>query len=174
MTYPSAYIDFLVHFHGDRDYFECHEILEDYWKKVDKANKHSIWVGFILLAVANYHYRRNNLTGAIRTLKKASFILAKDDLQLEKLGLNSNALRKMLSNQLANMKTNIPYKSLQLPLIDATLARMCKQRALDKGFVWGATSDLAEKSIIHRHTLRDRSDVIKEREQQLLKKKRKY
>ena len=29
MEFPLKYIDFLVHFHGDRDYFECHEILEE-------------------------------------------------------------------------------------------------------------------------------------------------
>ncbi|MEH7501602.1 DUF309 domain-containing protein, partial [Neobacillus drentensis] len=28
--YPTEYIQFLAHFHGDRDYFECHELLEDY------------------------------------------------------------------------------------------------------------------------------------------------
>ncbi|MFZ3196347.1 MAG: DUF309 domain-containing protein, partial [Bacillus mycoides] len=26
--YPTEYIQFLIHFHGDYDYFECHEILE--------------------------------------------------------------------------------------------------------------------------------------------------
>ncbi|PAD68333.1 hypothetical protein CHH83_14265, partial [Bacillus sp. 7586-K] len=31
--YDQEYIDFLVHFHCDRDYFECHEILEEHWKK---------------------------------------------------------------------------------------------------------------------------------------------
>ena len=31
--YSQAYIDYLVHFHGDRDYFECHELLEEHWKK---------------------------------------------------------------------------------------------------------------------------------------------
>ena len=30
--YPTEYIQFLIHFHGDYDYFECHEILEEYWK----------------------------------------------------------------------------------------------------------------------------------------------
>lgn len=30
--YPTEYIQFLIHFHGDYDYFECHEILEGYWK----------------------------------------------------------------------------------------------------------------------------------------------
>ena len=62
MNFPQKYIEYLVHFHGDRDYFECHEILEEYWKKIDNGNKESIWVGLIQLAVANYHHRRKNLT----------------------------------------------------------------------------------------------------------------
>lgn len=69
--YPDAYIQFLVHFHGDRDYFECHEILEEYWKETIKGDKQSIWVGLIMLAVSNYHFRRNNNSGAQRTLQKA-------------------------------------------------------------------------------------------------------
>lgn len=31
--YPEAYVAFLHEFHTTRDYFECHEILEEYWKE---------------------------------------------------------------------------------------------------------------------------------------------
>ena len=34
MVYPEAYIEYLMYFHGNRDYFECHEVLEEYWKEV--------------------------------------------------------------------------------------------------------------------------------------------
>lgn len=52
--YPKAYIEYLVHFHSDRDYFECHEILEEHWKQ-DGRNKG--WLVLIQTAVAFYHYR---------------------------------------------------------------------------------------------------------------------
>lgn len=50
--YPKAYIDYLVYFHGLRDYFECHEVLEEHWKKDDKAERKKYWVGLIQIAVA--------------------------------------------------------------------------------------------------------------------------
>ncbi|WP_460291943.1 DUF309 domain-containing protein, partial [Bacillus cereus] len=37
--YPTEYIQFLIHFHGDYDYFECHEILEEYWKTKPRGNR---------------------------------------------------------------------------------------------------------------------------------------
>ena len=72
MGYPKAYILYLVHFHGDRDYFECHEILEEHWKEMDPKDRMSHWVGLIQIAVAVYHERRENRQGAIRTLTKAT------------------------------------------------------------------------------------------------------
>ena len=90
--YPSEYIQFLAHFHGDRDYFECHELLEDYWKKTDSRNKNSIWVGFILLSVSLYHHRRNNFSGAQRTLATAIKFFELQPDTLTKLGVNPFSL----------------------------------------------------------------------------------
>ncbi len=61
--YPKAYIDYLVEFHATRDYFECHEILEEYWKEDPPKKRKRYWVGFIQLAVALYHHRRQNTAG---------------------------------------------------------------------------------------------------------------
>lgn len=36
--YPAEYLEYLVYFHADRDYFECHEILEEYWKEQGMNN----------------------------------------------------------------------------------------------------------------------------------------
>lgn len=36
--YPEAYIEYLAEFHGSRDYFECHELLEEHWKKTLREN----------------------------------------------------------------------------------------------------------------------------------------
>lgn len=171
MKYPRAYIDFLIHFHGSRDYFECHEILEDYWKLTDKNNKSSVWVGFILLAVANYHYRRNNIKGAMRTLEKALAVFHKNEKKITALGIDYNAFIETLSTQLDHMKANKQYESLQLPLADQTLIKLCQQKSAEKGFVWGSPSLLTDPHLVHRHTLRDRSGVIQERKQQLLRRK---
>jgi predicted metal-dependent hydrolase len=98
--YPKEYLQYLIHFHGNRDYFECHEILEEFWKKKDPRNKHSIWVGFIQLAVSNYHHRRGNFKGAQKTLKKALEIFHSKENSITKLGLESPSFFKILYDSL--------------------------------------------------------------------------
>ncbi|WP_313639078.1 DUF309 domain-containing protein, partial [Paenibacillus sp.] len=31
MAYEPLYLEYLVYFNRDRDYFECHEVLEELW-----------------------------------------------------------------------------------------------------------------------------------------------
>lgn len=165
--YPDPYIQFLVHFHGDRDYFECHEILEDYWKATDARNKKSIWVALILLAVSNYHYRRNNFSGAKRTLKKALQIFESNSSLCSELGINPEVLMETLTKRENNINNSIPYSSFNLPVTDPELISLCQKECKGIGYQWGAKSDLNDHELVHRHSLRDRSDVISEREMAL-------
>ncbi|MEH7120381.1 DUF309 domain-containing protein [Neobacillus vireti] len=165
--YPKEYIQFLAHFHGDRDYFECHEILEEYWKENDIKNKNSIWVGLILLAVSTYHHRRDNFTGAKRTLEKAITILKKESYCLIKLGLDPQQLPSILNERLSIITNHQPYSSFNLPIVDPALLRQGRSYCEENGFVWGADSDLRNRPLIDRHILRDRTSVINERKESL-------
>ncbi|WP_428908981.1 DUF309 domain-containing protein [Niallia sp. Krafla_26] len=170
MNFPQEYIHFLVHFHGDRDYFECHEILEDYWKKVDSGNKESIWVGLIQLAVSNYHHRRGNFAGAKRTLEKSAYILSKNKEKLEELGIEATILLQEIDDHLARIDSLKPYNSYSLPL-SHELVSLCARRSKELGLAWGSNSNMEDHDVVHRHMRRDRSPVIEER-QQALKNKR--
>jgi hypothetical protein len=161
--YPREYIQFLAHFHGDRDYFECHELLEDYWKKTDSRNKDSIWVGLILLAVSTYHHRGGNFSGAKRTLKKAVKIFKLQDDSLTKLGLDKIHLDHFLKDRLSAIQKEKAYKSFELPICDPELIKLCKKACEQKGFLWGIESDITNKALVHRHKLRDRTSIIQER-----------
>ncbi|MFP5113459.1 DUF309 domain-containing protein [Bacillaceae bacterium C204] len=165
--YPSEYIQFLAHFHGDRDYFECHELLEDYWKKTDPRNKDSIWVGLILLSVSAYHHRRNNFSGALRTLLKASKIFEFQPDSLAKLGINNIEFFQLLNEQVSTLQKGESYRSFSLPICDKALAELAKKACEQKGFMWGKESDLTDKLLIDRHKLRDRTSIIEERKQSL-------
>ncbi|MDZ5471143.1 DUF309 domain-containing protein (plasmid) [Bacillus sp. 31A1R] len=171
--YAQEYIDYLVHFHGDRDYFECHEILEEYWKKVDRGNKESILVGFILLAVSTYHHRRNNFSGAVRTLIKATEIFKKQEQKIHSFGLDKEGFFILIQERLKLMEAQKPYDSMNLPIGDAQLIEACIRTCRMKGFTWGTESDLTNEELIHRHSTRDRSDVIQERMQSLKNKQNK-
>lgn len=170
--YPRSYIQYLVHFHGDRDYFECHEIMEDYWKETDTGNKASIWVAFILLAVSNYHYRRGNLKGALRTLEKSASIFRAEKSGGNDTGLDYAALIESLEKRLKDIQLANPYTSFNLPIHDHALLRECQETAKKLDMEWGLDSDLSNSELVHRHYLRDRTGVITERLEALAKKNR--
>jgi predicted metal-dependent hydrolase len=161
--YPDEYIRYLVHFHGDRDYFECHEILEEYWKNKDRGNKDSVWVGLIQLAVSCYHHRRSNFTGAKKTLEKAMVILKKEEQCLNSLGLNKIKLFSILKERHIGIEKNQPYTSFNLPINDPRLAQQCQTDCIKLGFIWCDHSNLNNKSLINRHKLRDRTSIIQAR-----------
>jgi predicted metal-dependent hydrolase len=169
--YPKEYLQFLVHFHGDRDYFECHEILEDYWKRTDTGNKESIWVGLILLAVSAYHHRRGNFIGAKRTLEKARNIFSAQEGALTGLGLDGPLLQSLLKGRLEVLQSGESYQSFNLPISDPVLLELCIKNCEKEGFSWGNVSDMTNASLVHRHKLRDRTSVIEERNQALSRKK---
>lgn len=164
MSYPKAWIQYLCHFHGDRDYFECHEVLEEYWKKKG-GGRNSIWVGWIQLAVGFYHYRRGNNRGALRTLKKAQRIFSSHGPDIEALGCDYHALQSLLSREIQLIEQDTPsYKSIVLPIKDEQLLTTCKRWCSEQQVTWGSSSPSTNEALIHRHKLRDRTDVLKARD----------
>lgn len=170
MTFPQEYIDYLVHFHGNRDYFECHEILEDYWKNVDIGNKESIWVGLIQLAVANYHHRRGNFNGASKTLQKSLQILTLNKEELRRLGIEFTLLVTQMNEQLIQIENNQDYQSMILPIHSKSLVKQCVNRSLELNMKWCSESETNDLQIVHRHAYRDRTSVMDERKKALERK----
>ncbi|WP_027407651.1 DUF309 domain-containing protein [Anoxybacteroides tepidamans] len=166
--YPSAYIDYLLHFHTDRDYFECHELLEEYWKKDEKRR---VWVGLIQIAVALYHHRRGNRNGAKRMMQKAAWLLAQERASLQQLGLDDSKLLELLKKYMERIEQGKPYRSIELPISDKALLQTCLELCEKKGLFWGKESDLHNEFLLHKHARRDRSDVIAAREQSKQKKR---
>lgn len=163
--YPDAYIDFLVHFHGSRDYFECHEILEEYWKQTEENDrKKSVWVGLILISVALYHQRTGNMRGACRTLIKGIDILEEKKEAIINLGLEHEKLLILLRKRLVEINDYNSYYSINLPIYDQKLLETAINRCQLLGFTWNVKSDLSNTSLVKKHILRDRSNVIQERE----------
>lgn len=159
--YPEAYIDYLIYFHTDRDYFECHEVLEHYWKTHDKRK---IWVGFIQLAVCMYHYRRNNYIGALKLLNNALSILSKESL--ENVGIDKKLLINMLHEYREKISQQKEFEDMNLPIIDRNLYNTCKELCKKHQLIWQNPSNLHDTYLINKHTLRDRTAVIQERKRQ--------
>lgn len=163
--YLNEYLLYLAHFHGDRDYFECHEILEEYWKKEAFGNKQSVWVGLIQLAVSCYHHRRSNFSGAKKMLEKAINIFLKEEEDIRTLGLDNSELLSLAKKRLLLIEKKQPYQSFNLPLNDPQLIQQCRLLCSKLGFICDADSNSDNRIIVHRHKLRDRTNIIHAREQ---------
>ncbi|WP_078380120.1 DUF309 domain-containing protein [Sutcliffiella halmapala] len=167
--YPQAYVDFLHYFHCDRDYFECHEVLEEHWKEREANERELHWVGLIQIAVGLYHHRRGNFNGAQKMLKNAVKIINKERTAINKLGLDSEKTVALLSEHIQQVEKKEDYKSFNLPITDSALLTSCMKQAKIQNKHWGSPSDLSNDSLINRHSTRNREDVINERLVQLMK-----
>ncbi len=153
-------------------FFECHEVLEEYWKEHPEDPNSEAYVGLIQVAVSLYHQRRGNLSGAVKMLTSAIQRLDKE--RLERLGIDGEKFRERLQARLQECMdpASFIYSDLDIPLKDETLTTLCGQACARTGKVWGQPTDMNDAFLIHKHTLRDRSTVVAERElQKQLKRK---
>lgn len=163
LNYPEAYIAYLVEFHATRDFFECHELLEHYWKEHPSDGRGETWVGLIQLAVGQYHERRGNLRGASKMYGQAIHRLGAARLDL--LGIDKESLMAQLDCRLKIAGGGcIQYEDIQIHISDLHLLKLCELLCESRGLVWGSESPYHNDHIIHRHKLRDRSEVITARE----------
>ena len=155
------FLNFIVYFNRNQDYFECHEVLEEYWKSMNDYSKEHPLTAYILLATGLYHWRRDNMDGAYRTLKKAEKRMKKfskfDSRYTD--GIDYRQLVHDTTLAVGKVRNGEPFSSFQILLSSESL-----QRA-----VQGIESSMVllpkgSDAVIHKHMLRDRSDILAERE----------
>jgi len=67
-VHDPLFIQFLYDFNVTRDYFECHESMEELWLEEGKA---AHLQGLLQIAVALYHHRNDNISGATKLMASA-------------------------------------------------------------------------------------------------------
>ncbi|MNN36853.1 hypothetical protein D3C81_1507650 [compost metagenome] len=72
MAYEPLYLAYLVYFNRDRDYFECHEVLEELWLAQER---NPLYKALLQVAVGLYHFRNNNVRGAAIMMNRAHRVL---------------------------------------------------------------------------------------------------
>lgn len=161
--YPEEYIYYLAEYNGSRDYFECHEIMEEYWKEHPDSPFKTCWLVLIRISVCLYHARRGNWTGALKLMKKA---VGEADAKLfDQLGMDGTKLAQQLKLLALDWsREEIVYADIDLPITDARLREAAEFRSKELGYTWGIHGLDAGEAVIHKHRLRDRSDVISARE----------
>lgn len=61
--YDDLYVAFLYYFNVKRDYFECHEVMEELWLE---EGRNPLYQGLLQIAVGLYHFRNGNTSGSIK------------------------------------------------------------------------------------------------------------
>lgn len=155
------FVKFIVYFNGNQDYFECHEVLEEYWKSLPNGNKAHPLTAYILLATGLYHWRRGNEEGALKTLRKAEdkfrTFSNQDSEYAEELDFEQ--LLDDVQRSIVNLEQNMEFRPFPLK-VSAKLQQFAEQ-AKPSMELLPSNSD----ALIYKHMLRDRSDILLEREE---------
>ena len=85
---------------NDREFFECHEVLEEAWTP-ERGPRRLFLQALIHVAVGFYHHGRGNPVGAIRQLRKAhrklaGYLPAYEGVDTEGLLRNSSAVLQLI------------------------------------------------------------------------------
>lgn len=153
---PLLFHQFVYYFHTKRDYFECHEFMEEAWKNKPTFTKSDIEVAFILFATSEYHYRRNNIIGAQRCLKKSIQLFETHANTLTQLEILDTFIHE-LNDRLANMTYNT-YIPFEIPISTACEFKIKKQYpdyAIQKNPI---TENIINKHI-YEYLMRDKNPV---------------
>ena len=62
-TYDRLYVAYLYYFNDQRDYFECHEVMEELWLEEGRS---PLYQGLLQIAVGLYHHANGNVSGSIK------------------------------------------------------------------------------------------------------------
>lgn len=151
-------ISYLIQFHAVRDYFECHELLEEYWKQHPEDRYAHLYVALIQVAVGQYHERRGNRSGAVKMYQSATSKLKLSSLT--PLGISSEDLLEQLDERVQAASLGLEFEDIDMWITDEFLLQECMRRTDSLSLEWGAPSPKWDDALIHRHKLRDRSEVI--------------
>ncbi|MFJ8261362.1 DUF309 domain-containing protein [Rummeliibacillus sp. NPDC094406] len=157
MHHP-LFIQFLTYFNGNQDYFECHEVLEEYWKEVAPRDKKHPLTGWIQLATGLYHWRRENFKGAHTILNKAERTLNASiyDSFLEEIN-TSNLLHQIHLTQ-EKVNNHEPYICWYIDIQSPDLKLKVEHSI--------ATLPPSDTYFLqNKHMLRDRSNILLARQE---------
>ena len=154
------FIKFIVYFNENQDFFECHEVLEEYWKSIPNVTKDHPLTGYILLSTGMYHWRRGNTIGALRTLKKAIERMTKLVEAYPEFsdGINFDELCGNVNQSIKHIEAGQAFLPFQIEITSSIILSLTLEIAPSMKLL-----PFGSDSIIHKHIMRDRSDIIRER-----------
>lgn len=160
----TLFIDYCAYFNGHQDFFECHEVLEEFWKDIAPGDKKHPLVGYVQLATGLYHWRRDNYIGAARILEKALNNFQHNMGHIFFDEIDYDKLLRQLSDALSAIQMGKSFQAFQLPL-----SPILEELALARIQLLPSSS---YNYLLHKHMLRDRSHILAERQESIQRKSR--
>jgi uncharacterized protein len=115
----SRYLAYLSYFNVERDYFECHEVMEELWLEYGRS---PLLQGLLQAAVGLHHWDNGNRSGAVKLMTAAQEKLSV--YADEVLGLDLARLRLDLDQSLAALAlrpTEAPFQAFELYIRDESV-----------------------------------------------------
>ncbi|WP_339316004.1 DUF309 domain-containing protein [Paenibacillus sp. FSL R10-2734] len=129
MAYEPLYLEYLVYFNRDRDYFECHEVLEELWLA---QKRDPLYKALLQVAVGLYHFRNHNVRGATIMLSGASAKL--EGYPAVTLGIDLAKLVEEVKDYARRLESYeqrpFSYYDLTIDIIDPSLADQVETAAV--------------------------------------------
>jgi predicted metal-dependent hydrolase len=128
--YDRLYVAFLYYFNDQRDYFECHEVMEELWLE---EGRNPLYQGLLQIAVGLYHHLNGNPSGSIKLFSAGLDKLT--PYPAHTLGIDLGLLVKdseVYLEKLMNMKEEpfLPY-DLDIRILDQELEDLLEDLKLD-------------------------------------------
>lgn len=128
-NYSPLYVAYLIYFNRDRDYFECHEVLEQLWLETGRK---PLYKGLLQLAVGLFHFRSGNVRGARMMLESALHKL--ESVQEEAVGIDIGHLLSGVTQYLERLalyeQFPFDFYDLTIHMIDPKLQREVDEAAV--------------------------------------------
>lgn len=158
--FHPLFVDYCAYFNGNKDYFECHEVLEEYWKEIAPREKLHPLVGYVQLATSMYHWRRDNYSGAERMMRKAISNF-EHNIGSEFFDLvDMEQLQEIMTRQLIKITVRERFTHFTLPIEHEQLQQLVDQKI-------SALPQSDRHFIFNKHMLRDRSEILEARRQSI-------
>lgn len=117
MKYIEKYNEFIRVFQIERDFFKCHEILEDIWIDETSCNtRNHVAINLLLISVGALHWERGNLKGALAVFRNSLNYFDENKNKIDKLGIDSLKLKKIVEESIKNIEKKEIYKDISLPM----------------------------------------------------------
>ncbi|BCU80682.1 hypothetical protein JIR001_04650 [Polycladomyces abyssicola] len=121
--YPELYVRFLCLFNLERDYYTCHDVMEELWLE---EGRDLFYQGLLQTAVGLHHCRNQNTGGAVKLMTAAlNKLVSYPDVFM---GIDVAKLKQDVEAYLDQLqdcaRQSIPHDDLTIEILDPILKRL--------------------------------------------------